>query len=581
MIDRELAALNALGKMEEHLHAMTELAARLEEVPLWLPSHALAKQAAEARRMMTRMQARMDGRLVVTLIGPSGAGKSTLLNALAGVDDLSPVGSRRPTTNGLVVLANAPEPVHQLLGPLDDNQVQIRSSHDADRLSHLILIDTPDTDSTENAAHWPLILHTVAHSDILICVFDAQNPKRRDHADFMAPLVRRFHGASLVAVINQCDRMDARELTEVITPEFRTYLREAWDMQPESVMLVSARRHLQQPRWDPQAGPRHDLDQFEELRRLVFDTFSRPGFEQDRRLANARQINDFMQAQVHQAIDQDRTALQQAAQLIAVAEQMALRKAVDSLRTDDRRMTAGMSVRLYQALSQRWVGPVGWMVAIWSRLILFGTGLAALIRFGNPLQQVWGAVSSWRRSKDADAPDPLGERTRVDSALQAFQQVWWTQWPEVGELLIQGRFDHRVRQVDVEDGRAVGQAARSLWGDSLDAEIERTAGRLSHAVLQTLFNLPSLVLLGYVAWLTVARFVTGPYLSGNFFLHAALAIIVVLLLSFFIFQLCAHLAVGRNRIQRRAFQTVERAVGRHPLLAGRKVAEQVERVINL
>jgi energy-coupling factor transporter ATP-binding protein EcfA2 len=581
MIDRELAALNALGKMEEHLHAMTELTARLEQVPLWLPSHALAKQAAEARRMMTRVQARMDGRLVVTLIGPSGAGKSTLLNALAGIDDLSPVGRRRPTTNGLVVLANAPEPVHQLLGPLDDKQVQIRSSRDADRLSHLILIDTPDTDSTENAVHWPLILHTVAHSDILICVFDAQNPKRRDHADFMAPLVRHFHGASLVAVINQCDRMDARELTEVITPEFRTYLQEAWNIQPEDVMLISARRHLQQPQWDPHAGPRHDLDQFDRLRRLVFDTFSRPGFEQDRRLANARQINDFMQAQVRQAVEQDRPTLRQAAQLITAAEQTSLRKAVDSLRADDRRMAAGVSVRLYQVLSQRWVGPVGWMVAVWSRLILFGSGLAVLTRFGNPMQQVWGLFSSWRRPKDADAHEPSVERTRVDGALHAFQQVWWTQWPEIGELLIQGRFDPRVRQVEVEDGRAVGRAARNLWGDSLDAEIERTAGRLSHAVLQTLFNLPSLVLLGYVAWLTVARFLTGAYLSGDFFLHAALVIVVVLLLSFFVFQLCAHLAVSRDRIQRRAFRSVERIIGRHPLLAGRKVAEQVERVLNL
>ncbi|RJQ65216.1 MAG: ATP-binding cassette domain-containing protein [Desulfobacteraceae bacterium] len=582
MIERELATLSALGKLEEHLYAMTELTERLQQVPLWLPSHGLAKQAAEAHRMMARMQARMDRRLVVTLIGPSGAGKSTLLNALAGVDDLSPAGNRRPTTRGLVVLADEAEAVRQLLGPLDETRVAVRSSRAADLLSHMVLIDTPDTDSTQSDAHWPLILHAVAHSDVLICVFDAQNPKRRDHADFMAPLVRSFHGASLVAVVNQCDRLDAQELTGVIAPEFRSYLQQAWEMQPQALLMTSARRHLRQPQWDPQALPRHDLDQFEELRRMVFDTFNRPGFGQDRRLANTRQIREFMQAQVHQAVEQDRPALQKAAHHITAAEQQALRQAVESLRADDRRMLLGVNVRLYQALSQRWVGPVGWIVAIWSRLILFGTGLAALVRFGNPLHQIWGLISSWRRYKESSAAlDSLADQTRVDTALQSFQQAWWTQWPDIGELLIQGRFDPKVRRMEVQDGPSVGRVARSLWTDTLDSEIERSARHLSHAALQTVFNLPSLALLGYVAWLTASRFLTGAYLSGDFFLHALLAIAVVLLLSFFIFQVFARLAISRERIQRRAFRTVERAISHHPLLAGKEVAEQVSKVLAL
>lgn len=580
MIDRELAALNALGKLEEHMHGMSDLTARLEQVPLWQPSHALVKQAAEAHHLMTQMQARMDRRLVVTLIGPSGAGKSTLLNALAGVDELSSVGSQRPTTQGLVALGNDPEAVRELLGPLDETLVQIRSSRDAELLSHVILIDTPDTDSTQNEAHLPLILHTVARSDVLICVFDAQNPKRRDHADFMVPLVRRFHGASLVAAVNQCDRLDAKELREVIAPEFRAYLREAWDTQPEDLLLISARRHLQRPRWEPHAEPRHDLDQFDQLRRLVFDTFDRPGFGQDRRLANARQVTDYIQAQVHEAVEQDRATLQLAAQLIAAAEQQSLRQAVESLRSDDRRMVLGVNVRLYQALSQRWVGPVGWMVAIWSRLIGFGSGVSSLMR--HPLHQVWGLISSWRAHKEDGAEsDHPGERSLVDTALQAFQRTWWTQWPEIGELLIQGHFDRRVRRVEIQDGSAVGRLARDMWVDCLDTEIENSARRLSHALLQIVFNLPSLALLGYAAWLTASRFVTGSYLGGDFFLHAFVTIILVLLLSFFVFQVFARLAVNRDRVQRRAFQAIERTIGHHPLMAARDVADQVNRVMRL
>ncbi|KJS28400.1 MAG: hypothetical protein VR64_24640 [Desulfatitalea sp. BRH_c12] len=582
IVDRELAALDALGQLENQMHAMDDLAGRLGKVPLWQPSHALAKQAAEAGRMMERLRSRLDRRLVVTLIGPSGAGKSTLLNALAGIDDLSPTGSRRPTTRALVALSNDADAVHQLLGPLDEGDVQIRASRAADMLTHMILIDTPDTDSTQNASHVPLIHHAVAHSDVLLCVFDAQNPKRRDHADFMAPLVQRFHGASLVAVVNQCDRLDRQELTDVIVPEFKTYLAQAWEIAPQAVLMVSARRHLQRPQWDPQAGPRHDLDQFDQLRDLIFGTFSRPGFGPDRRLANARQISDFMQTQVRRAAEQDRAVLAQAAQRIAVAEQQALRRAVESLRADDRRMILGVNVRLYQSLAQRWVGPVGWIVAIWSRLILFGSGVAALVRFGNPLHQIWGLISSWRRYKESSAAlETLGDRNRVDTALQAFQQAWWTLWPEIGEQLIQGRFDPSVRRMEAADGAAVGQLARSMWTDALDMEIERSARTLSHALLQTIFNLPSLVLMTYVAWLTASSFVGGAYLSGDFFLHAVLTIVIVLLLSFFALQVCARLAVSRDRIQRRAFQAVEGAIGQHTLLAGREVAEQVEGVLGL
>ena len=51
----------------------------------------------------------------------------------------------------------------------------------------------------------------IARSDMLICVFDSENPKRKDHVDFLAPFIQRFNGESLVVVINKCDRQDELE----------------------------------------------------------------------------------------------------------------------------------------------------------------------------------------------------------------------------------------------------------------------------------------------------------------------------------------------------------------------------------
>ena len=579
---RDLAALDSFGRLEACAHEITVLSERLTEVPLWSPGHALAKQADEARRLITQMKARWDRRLVVTLIGPSGAGKSTLLNALAGVDDLSPAGSRRPTTQKLVVLSDDAEEARHLIGPMDETHIEVHSSRAAEPLAHAILVDTPDTDSTKREEHLPLIEQAVDHSDVLICVFDAQNPKRRDHADFMAPIVRRFHGASLVAVMNQCDRLGAEELTEEIGPDFQRYLKQAWDTTPEAVLLVSARRNLQHPRWEPQAEPRHELDQFDQLHQLVFDSFNQTGSGSDRRLANARRINAYLFDQMNEAVAKDRPSLAEAAGRIAAAEQESLREAVASLGADDQRMLLGVNARLYQSLAQRWMGPVGWLVAIWSRLVLFGTGLAALVRFGNPLRQLWGLIASWRHYRESRvALGSLSDTTRIDRALQTFQKAWWTRWPDIGEQLVQGRFDPQVRRIEIDDDKAVGELVSHLWTDTLDAEIERSARSLSHFMLQILFNLPTLVLLGYIGWLTASHFIAATYLSGDFFLHALLTIAVVLLLSFFLLQICVRLTVSRDRIQRRAFTAVERAIEESPVVAGRAVAGQVERVLGL
>lgn len=582
MIQHQLTALQAMGQLETILHGLGEVERQLSQVALWQPAYGLSKQASEARAMIATLQSRIDQRLVVTLLGPSGAGKSTLLNALAGVDNLSPVGVQRPTTRQLVILANDREATRQLLGTEDDSQFQLRSSPAAELLSHVILIDTPDTDTTQSDSHLDLLRSVVSRSDILICVFDAQNPKRRDHADVMAPFVQLFNGASLVAVLNKCDRLDAGELQDIVVPDFETYLHNAWPSLPHSLFRISARRHLQKPQWDSQAEPRHALDQFDALRNLIFTTFNQAGFGPDRRVANAQQLLSFVNAQMVQAAGQDRTWLAAAQEKISAAEQQALLRALEQLRSDDQRQILGVHVRLYQALAQRWLGPVGWLVAIWSRLTIFGSGLTALVRFGNPISQLWGLASSWHKWKQSrDALAFLTDRSRLDRAMQAFGQVWLLHWPDIGELLIKGRFAPSVRQIDPADQEQVGREVDRMWAESLDAEIQRSAGRLSHPLLQIVFNLPSLVLIGYVGWLTTTGFFSGHYLSSDFFLHALLTIAVVLLLSFFLLQACVHLSMGRDRLQRRAFSAVEGAAATHLPGSSRSVSEQVARVMEL
>jgi energy-coupling factor transporter ATP-binding protein EcfA2 len=584
MPNPDLVALDTMGQIEAHLRDIADLEARLKLIPLWQPGAILARQAGQARRMITGMQERLHGHLVATLIGPSGAGKSTIFNALAGMDDLSPTGIQRPTTRGLVVLAADTQAVRQTLGPLAEDRMTLRSGPAAKDLDHLILVDTPDTDSIQSPAHRDLLYQVVERSDVLICVFDAQNPKRRDHADFMAPLVQRFNGASLVAVVNKCDRHGERELAETIGPDFDAYLRQAWSTHPEALLLISARRHLNDPEWDPQTEPRHELDQFDQLQKLVMGVLNRPGAGRDRRVANAGRIRDYLMEQVGRATTRHQAILSAAREKVVQAEQVALHDALSLLRSDDRHQLLGVNARLYQALAQRWLGPVGWLVAIWSRLIIFGSGLAALVRFGNPLRQLWGVFSSWKRYKQSrTALEMFNDPSRADAALICFRKTLLTQWPDIAGMLIEGGFDSAVRSLSaLEPGNdAMGRTLDSLWSEALDAQINSAAKKLSGLFLQLLFNLPGIAMMGYVGWLTAKGFFSGHYLSSDFFLHALLTIAIVLLLCFFLLQALVRLVVGRDRIQRRAFNAMGEQVSEHPLTATRAIVDQITGALEL
>ena len=289
MMDAQMARLRAMGELETVRTDIQGLAETLDGLSLWRPAVGMRKACDESLLMLDRLVERFDRKLVVTLVGPSGSGKSTLLNALAGEDNLSPSGHRRPTTQHVVAFCRQSADAGQLMDQLGPENIRIRASQAAEALENVILIDTPDTDSTHQDRHVPIIHKAISLSDVLVCVFDGENPKRRDHTDFLAPYVRLFSGESLVVAVNKCDRLAESELTGTIMPDFSRYIRDAWSAEPAAVLCVSARSHLKDPGWDREATPKHDRNQFDQLRQLIVGTFNRSGFSVDRRLENARQ----------------------------------------------------------------------------------------------------------------------------------------------------------------------------------------------------------------------------------------------------------------------------------------------------
>ena len=581
---QQLSTLKALAKIEGFKNDLSRLDSTLGNLSLWHPAAPHQKQCQMAIQMIDNIAERFERRLVVTIVGPCGAGKSTLLNALAGVDDLSPAGHQRPTTGQIIVFSSDDQDADQLIESLGSDSVEVKSSPAAALLEHALIIDTPDTDSMAYQKHSPLVRKAIERSDMLICVFDSENPKRKDHVDFLAPFIQRFNGESLVVVINKCDRQDELELKNQILPDFSSYIQDGWKTTVQRMLCVCARSHLQNPQWDENARPKHDFDQFDMLQQLIFDNLNRADYVVDRRLENARSLRDFVFNEVSREISRHRKSLAAAAEQFRDAEKKSYIDAIAAMKNDDSHQLLGVSLMIYQKLAQHWIGPIGWMTAIWARLLLFGAGIAALFRFGRPVSQIIGLISAWRHyqnSKSAMADSSDDER--VGAGLRTYRLATMSSWPNIAESMIGGGFESTVRRMDetLSANSAFSEQFAGIWSSSLESEMERISRRLSGLLLQILFNLPALAILGYTGWITVQRFLMGSYLTFDFFLHALWTIGIVLLLSFFLFQVCVRLAAGPERVTRRAFEKMKRQADRIEGITTNPVLEQLETILEL
>jgi GTPase SAR1 family protein len=576
--------IKALGNIEGFKYDVRMLADTVDRAPMWRPGAGLRKQCDEVLRMIDHLEARFERKLIVTIIGPCGSGKSTLLNALAEVDNLSETGNRRPTTQSIVVLSRETKDADHLKDQLGVSHVDLRSSPAAASLEHVLLIDTPDTDSMGQERHIHLVQKAIAVSDILICIFDAENPKRKDHVDFLAHYVRLFNGDALVVAINKCDRQDKKELSETIVPEFMEFIKTAWETPIQKIFCISARRHLKNPQWDPTATPKHDFDEFIDLKQMIFGDFNRPGYSIDRRIENARTLRNYIFEEVFRQIQKDSKTLEKTKAQIKAAENNALNEAISAFNPGESNRMPGINVLIYQKLAHRWMGPVGWLIAIWARILIFGTGIAAIFRFGNPIRQLAGMVSSlvhFKESKFAVAESHRPDH--VDIAMRAYRIFVLQQWPDIAESLVRARFDVRVRKIEqvLPDNTRLNEDLNSIWSDALDHTMETASKNLSGLFLQVLFNLPVVGILGHVGWITARDYFTSQYLSSNFFLHAFLTVAITLFLSFFIFQGVVRLAAGPERITRIAFEKMKHRVEQIQPISMNPVGQQIDVLLSL
>ena len=186
---------------------------------------------AVVQRAGTRLGLGVDT-TVVALAGPTGAGKSSLFNVLAGAD-LVRSGVRRPTT-GAVTAA-----VWGDVDPALLDWLEVPSRHAlADGAGEgRVLLDLPDYDSVEDANRVE-VERVIELADLLIWVVD---PQKYADAALHDRYLRRLagHRESMLVVLNQADRLDARGIAAWHQDMSRLLAADGLDGLP--VLAVSAR----------------------------------------------------------------------------------------------------------------------------------------------------------------------------------------------------------------------------------------------------------------------------------------------------------------------------------------------------
>ncbi len=574
--------IQAMGKIASSRYEVQSLIELLEAVPLWRPASALQKECREVLDLIDNQERRFDRKLCVVVIGPGGAGKSTLVNALAGRDDLTSVGIRRPTTQHVVLVCQSSGDTDYITSEFDSPAVEVVVEPAALHSGHYILVDTPDIDSTHQNSHQKIVSDIIDMADVLICMFNAENPKTRDHVDFFRKYVQRFDGESLIGVLNKCDRLDERELKGHIITEFQDYITKAWKRPLRSLFCISARRHLNRPNWDHNAEPKHEFDQYQALEKILMDVSNLTNGTLERRLKNIQEMVRFVSLEVQKAVQEQRQHMEAAWSHITTMQKHGQKSALDVIKKYSTGQTMGVNVKLYQKIAQQWFGPVGWLIALWTRILIFGTGMMALFRFGNPIRQIMGILSSIRHLKDSKASvETLNNGDMLEAAARQYRMAYLSAWPEIAERLVQGGWSPAVRVVDtqVKSGSVLGEGLLYQWQETLEWTIETASRRFSSMWLQLLLNIPSIALLAHIAWLTAKHYFAADYLSTDFFIHAFITAGIIMFLSFFLFQAALGLCYRPRRIMALSLEQVHLHLDSDQIVPVGPISEQLQRLL--
>jgi len=477
----------------------------------WRPLRDEAPLLRERLRELRERAGRLDDLLVVALVGGSGVGKSTLLNALAG-DLLAETSEFRPCTA-------VPTVYHP---PGADVPFQEWHCVSGSALEHLVLIDTPDSDTIERE-HRETVIQALSHCDlIMVC---GSPEKYLDEATWS--LLRPIQNQRAIVCVET--KADLR--TESVRDHWLARMQDE-GFEVAQYFRLSARRTLDR-KLAGQAATPDELD-FAALEAFLHTELTRERIGRIKRSNVSGLLNKTL-ARLQEQLGDRATGLGELSKRIDDADEALAQQACAAARR-----------RLFGE-------PHLWTFALGREVALRAKGiLGALFRLTELMRSLparfagWLPWSSAGRRAGHQAAQLLASREPfsedIEFACEALERDYGAMKSELQLALAQAGF---ATQVDDGDFDAFLQDVRHRLTEVLRGpareHVTSRARLLTSWPATFLYEAPLLVFLAFAGYRIVRGYFLTAFLPGAFLVHTADVFAIIAAVELFLLSLAVRL----------------------------------------